>query len=120
MLGYVKILRDLTERKNAEDSIKNHVQELEELNTHRRMSSQFLMICGPLSSIIATTKYLKDNFERMKPETVKEMLELVYDSSIAELNMLDSLVDWARIKYASEIFSPTKVKLSKYVDQTLI
>jgi two-component system CheB/CheR fusion protein len=28
------------------------------------------------------------------------------------------LVDWARIKYASEIFSPTKVKLSKYVDQT--
>jgi two-component system CheB/CheR fusion protein len=46
---------------------------------------------SPLSSIIATTKYLKDNFERMKPETVKEMLELVYDSSIAELNMLDSL-----------------------------
>jgi two-component system CheB/CheR fusion protein len=45
------------------------------------------MICRPLSSIIATTKYLKDNFERMKPETVKEMLELV-DSSIAELNML--------------------------------
>jgi two-component system CheB/CheR fusion protein len=43
-----------------------------------------------MSSIIATTKYLKDNFERMKPETVKEMLELVYDSSIAELNMLDS------------------------------
>jgi hypothetical protein len=27
--------RYLTERKNAEDSIKNHVQELEELNTHK-------------------------------------------------------------------------------------
>jgi two-component system CheB/CheR fusion protein len=119
MLGYVKILRDLTERKNAEDSIKNHVQELEELNTHKENVPQFFLM-SPLSSIIATTKYLKDNFERMKPETVKEMLELVYDSSIAELNMLDSLVDWARIKYASEIFSPTKVKLSKYVDQTLI
>jgi two-component system CheB/CheR fusion protein len=97
------------------------VQELEELNTHKEnVLTILLMICEPLSSIIATTKYLKDNFERMKPETVKEMLELVYDSSIAELNMLDSLVDWARIKYASEIFSPTKVKLSKYVDQTLI
>jgi two-component system CheB/CheR fusion protein len=56
------------------------------------MSSQFSHdLRSPLSSIIATTKYLKDNFERMKPETVKEMLELVYDSSIAELNMLDSL-----------------------------
>jgi two-component system CheB/CheR fusion protein len=98
------------------------VQELEELNTHKENVLTILShdLQSPLSSIIATTKYLKDNFERMKPETVKEMLELVYDSSIAELNMLDSLVDWARIKYASEIFSPTKVKLSKYVDQTLI
>jgi two-component system CheB/CheR fusion protein len=93
MLGYVKILRDLTERKNAEDSIKNHVQELEELNTHKENVLAIFShdLRSPLSSIIATTKYLKDNFERMKPETVKEMLELVYDSSIAELNMLDSL-----------------------------
>jgi two-component system CheB/CheR fusion protein len=67
------------------------VQELEELNTHKENVPQFSHdLWSPLSSIIATTKYLKDNFERMKPETVKEMLELVYDSSIAELNMLDS------------------------------
>jgi PAS domain S-box-containing protein len=120
MLGYVKILRDLTERKNAEDSIKVYVKELEELNTHKENVLAILShdLRSPLSSIIGTTKYLKDNFEKMKPETLKEMLELVYDSSIAELNMLDSLVDWARIKYASEIFTPTKIELGKYVDQT--
>lgn len=120
MLGYVKILRDLTERKNAEDSIKNYVKELEELNTHKENVLAILShdLRSPLSSIIGTTKYLKDNFEKMKPETLKEMLELVYDSSIAELNMLDSLVDWARIKYASEIFTPTEIELGKYVDQT--
>jgi two-component system CheB/CheR fusion protein len=108
------------QEKNAEDSIKNHVQELEELNTHKE--NVLAILSHDLQTIVINYcyNYLKDNFERMKPETVKEMLELVYDSSIAELNMLDSLVDWARIKYASEIFSPTKVKLSKYVDQTLI
>lgn len=36
MLGYVKILRDLTERKKSEDDIKKYVKELEELNTHNR------------------------------------------------------------------------------------
>lgn len=120
MLGYVKILRDLTERKNAEDSIKNYVKELEELNTHKENVLAILShdLRSPLSSIIASTKYLKDNFEKMKPETLKEMLELVYESSIAELNMLDSLVDWARIKYASEIFTPSEIELGKYVDQT--
>jgi two-component system CheB/CheR fusion protein len=120
MLGYVKILLDLTERKNAEDSIKNYVKELEELNTHKENVLAILShdLRSPLSSIIATTKYLKDNFERMKPETVKEMLELVHEASISELNMLDSLVDWARIKYASEIFSPTKIELARYVEDT--
>jgi PAS domain S-box-containing protein len=35
LLGYVKILRDLTERKQSEDAIKKYVQELEELNSHK-------------------------------------------------------------------------------------
>jgi two-component system CheB/CheR fusion protein len=35
MLGYVKILRDLTERKQSENAIKKYVKELEDLNTHK-------------------------------------------------------------------------------------
>lgn len=119
MLGFVKILRDLTQRKKAEDSIKNYVKELEELNTHKESVLAILShdLRSPLSSIIGTAKYLKDNFEKMKPEALKEMLELLYDSSIDELNMLDYLVEWARIKYASQVFSPTKIELIKYINQ---
>ena len=119
MLGYVKILLDLTERKKAEDSIKNYVKDLEELNTHKESVLAILShdLRSPLSSIIGTAKYLKDNFEKMKPEALKEMLELLHDSSIDELNMLDYLVEWARVKYASEVFSPTKIELVKYINQ---
>jgi two-component system CheB/CheR fusion protein len=31
--------------------------------------------------------------------------------------MLDYLVEWARIKYASEVFSPSKIELVKYINQ---
>jgi len=119
MLGYVKILRNLTERKNAEDSIKTYVKELEDLNMHKESVLAILShdLRSPLSSIIGTAKYLKDNFEKLKQETVKEMLELLYSSSVDELNMLDYLVEWARIKYASEVFSPTKIVLVKYINQ---
>ena len=119
MLGYVKILRDLTERKKAEDSIKNYVKELENLNAHKESVLAILShdLRSPLSSIIGTSKYLKDNFQKMKPEALKQMLELLYDSSIDELNMLDYLVEWARIKYAAEVFSPTKIELIKYVNK---
>ncbi len=119
MLGYVKILRDLTERKKSEDAIKKYVKELEELNTHKESVLAILShdLRSPLSSIIGTAKYLKDNFHKMKPDNVQEMLDLLYKSSTHELEMLDYLVEWARIKYASDVFSPTKIKLTVYINK---
>jgi PAS domain S-box-containing protein len=117
MLGYVKILRDLTERKQSEDAIKKYIKELEELNTHKESVLAILShdLRSPLSAIIGTTKYLKENFHKMKPDTVQEMLDLLYKSSTDELDMLDYLVEWARIKYASDVFSPAKIKLTEYI-----
>ena len=119
MLGYVKILRDLTERKQSEDAIKKYVRELEELNTHKESVMAILShdLRSPLSGIIGVAKYLKENFTTTKPELAKEMLELLHKSSVDELDMLDYLVEWARIKYASEVFSPTKLKLIDYINK---
>lgn len=119
MLGYVKILRDLTERKQSEDAIKKYVRDLEELNTHKESVLAILShdLRSPLASIIGSAKYLKDNFQKMNPDDVKEMLDLLYKSSIDELDMLDYLVEWARIKYASDVFSPTKIKLTDYINK---
>ena len=119
MLGYVKILRDLTERKQSEDAIKKYVRELEELNTHKESVMAILShdLRSPLTGIIGISRYLKENFKEMKPEQVQEMLDLLHKSSIDELDMLDYLVEWARIKYASDAFLPTKIKLTEYIDK---
>lgn len=119
MMGYVKILRDLTERKQSEDAIKNYVKELEDLNTHKESVLAILShdLRSPLSAIIGTTKYLKDNFQKMKPETVQQMLNLLHKSATDELEMLDYLVEWARIKYASDVFNPEQIKLLDYINK---
>jgi PAS domain S-box-containing protein len=119
MIGYVKILRDLTDKKRSADTIKRNLKELEELNAHKESVLAILShdLRTPLSSIISTAKYLKDNFQRMKPEDVQEMLNLLHQSSTDELEMLDYLVEWARIKYASDVFSPTKIELTDYIDK---
>ena len=118
-LGYVKILRDLTERKKSEDAIKKYIGELEDLNTHKESVLAILShdLRSPLSAIIGTAKYLKENYQKMKPEDIQEMLDLLYKSSTDELDMLDYLVEWARIKYASDVFSPTKIKLTEYIEK---
>jgi len=119
LLGYVKILRDLTEKKKAEDSINTHVKELEELNIHKENILAILShdLRGPLARIIGTADYLRKNYDKMEPAKVKEMLELLYTSATDELKMLDYLVEWARIKYASEVFTPTKLELIHYVKE---
>ncbi|HTB31047.1 MAG TPA: PAS domain-containing sensor histidine kinase [Bacteroidia bacterium] len=119
MLGYVKILRDLTERKKSEDSIAKYVKDLEELNTHKESVLAILShdLRSPLASIISTAEYLKSNYDKMKPDTIKEMLGLLHKSTKEELNMLDYLVEWARIKYASDVFAPAKIKLAEYVNK---
>jgi two-component system CheB/CheR fusion protein len=119
MLGYVKILRDLTLRRKQEEAIKKYVKELEELNNHKENILAIVShdLRSPLSGIIGAAKYLSANFEKMPNNEVKEMLDLLYKSSKDELNTLDYLVEWARIKYATEVFSPKEIKLTDYVQK---
>ncbi|HLF53105.1 PAS domain-containing sensor histidine kinase [Flavobacterium sp.] len=119
MLGYVKILKDITDKKKAEDAIKNYIKELEELNTHKESVLAIVShdLRSPLAGIITAAEYLKSNFERMSNVDVIGMLELVHKSSIDELDMLDNLVEWARIKYASEAFTPKKIDLVQFVNK---
>lgn len=117
LLGYVKILRDLTERKKSEDAIKKYVKDLEELNTHKESVLAILShdLRSPLAGIISTADYLRSNFEKMERDDLREMLELLFTSTKNELAMLDYLVEWARIKYASEVFTPAQIELEDYV-----
>lgn len=117
LLGLVKILQDLTERRKSEEAVKKYIKELEELNIHKDSMLAILShdLRTPLGGIIQGTEYLKSNIETIPTEEAKELLELMHKASVDELNMLDYLVEWARIKYATDVFIPTKIELSEYV-----
>jgi two-component system CheB/CheR fusion protein len=53
----------------------------------------------------------------MEKPKVKELLDLLYKASTNELHMLDSLVEWARTKYVSEVFNPMETDLFKSVNK---
>lgn len=116
-LGYVKILRDLTERKKSEEAIKKYVTELEELNTHKESILAILShdLRSPLAGIIQGLDYLATDIKGIAPDD-KELLVSLHRAAKDELNMLNYLVEWARIKYAADAFTPSKIKLTEYVD----
>ncbi len=119
MLGYVKILRDLTQQKRNEDAIKKHIRDLKDLNAHKESVLAILShdLRSPLANIIQATEYLKESYHTMKPDEIQRMLDMLFKSAKGELAMLDYLVEWARVKYASDVFSPTKIKLTEYINK---
>lgn len=120
-IGYVKILQNKTQSKKAEDAIKRYVKELEELNTHKENVLAILShdLRSPLAANIAASEYLNSFYDTIDDEERKELITLIHASSIDELNMLDYLLEWARVKYASQAFTPKQVFLSPIVTKTL-
>jgi len=88
-VGYVKILRDLTERRNAE----KYAKEVEELSVHKQ-SILFILshdLRSLLTGVTGTAEYLNKNFDKMDKGAAKEMLALLHKTSVEELNLLDYL-----------------------------
>jgi two-component system CheB/CheR fusion protein len=141
IIGASKIARDISERKKSEQELiltnqellfqinekekgaaelniaTTDVRELEELIIHKESILAILShdLRSPLTAIIGTADYLHTNFDKIDRKVAKEMLNLLHKSSKEELNMLDYLVEWARIKYASDAFCPVKIELVQYV-----
>ena len=122
IIGFVKILRDITARKKSEDAIKNYAKELEDLNTHKESVLAILShdLRSPLAGIIQGADYLKSNFDTTEPKVVKKLLEDFHTAAVNELNMLDYLVKWASIKYASDAFVPSEISLHPSVKKVFI
>ncbi len=122
VIGYVKILRDITARKASEDALKQYTKEMEDLNSHKESVLAILShdLRSPLSAIIQGTEYLSTNFDSVGPEESLELVKEIHAATKNQLDMLDYLVEWARIKYASEAFNPTTIALLPSVNKVMI
>ena len=120
VIAYKELSEETAERKKREAELsiaRTDVKELEGLNIHKENVLNTIShdLRSPLAGIIQMTELLKDNFEYMEGQELKKLLNILYDLSTDELRMLDDLVEWARIKYAAEAFSPANIDLVKYV-----
>ena len=121
VIGFVKILRDLTESKRSEESINKYIVDLEELVAHKDNILAIVShdLRSPLARMISITDYLLSEFESIDPADVMQLLKHLNKSVKDELNMLDYLVEWARIKFASEAFTPSTIDIYQYLLKAL-
>jgi PAS domain S-box-containing protein len=112
-IGYTKIFRNLTQRKEADDSLNDSYKQLEELNFHKEKIVSVLShdLRSPLNSILSTTQILLNNLDKIDRDDTLKMVQILQKSAQKVLNQLEDLTNWAKVKLSKDIFNPEKIKL---------
>lgn len=114
-------VRDLTERKKAEDALRRSEQELRDLNAMK--DKMFSIIGHDLKGNFWNFKIvfdsLWDEIFELEPAQLKEILNTMKESADATYSLLENLLSWARLQGGQTIFSPEKIKLQRIVNDNI-
>lgn len=97
--GFAKITRDLTERMQAETTIRRHAQELESQN---RELEQFVYIAShdlqePLLNVNSFVELFQQEFAEQFDEMATMYLDIIKQSTERMQNLIKSLLDYSRL-----------------------
>jgi len=114
VLGILGIGRDITERHSNEQTIR---LQNEELKKHDADKDRFLQILAhdlrnPFSSILGFLGLLKRNVRKYDIDKIEQQISIVQNSSEIIYNLLDDLLNWARIQSGKFPFNTAKINFS--------
>jgi PAS domain S-box-containing protein len=96
ILGYSKVVQDVTLRKQAEEALARQAEQLQEAN---RLKDEFLAVLShelrtPLNAIIGWTHMLRR--ERLEPEVARQALDAIARNGQAQLGLVNDILDVSR------------------------
>jgi PAS domain S-box-containing protein len=136
-IGFMEINSDITERKNAEESLREAHNKLElkvqertaklniivdELKRSNEELKQFAYVTShdlqePLRTISSFTQLLKKRYENQLDEDADEFIDYIVDGANRMQIMIKALLDYSRVNTRSIEFKPSNFE--EILDQTL-
>lgn len=107
------IIRDITQRKQAEAAIEQKNTELIEANATK---DRFISILGhdlksPFNSLLGFSDMLLRNIDKYDNEKIKQYAGFIYNSSKQTYNLLNNLLEWSRSRRNKIPFNPESLNL---------
>ena len=117
----VAAIRNITERKQFVKSLIDAQIKLKELNSTK--DKLFSVIAhdlkNPFSAIMGFTEVMRDNLDKFSQEQIHEMISMVHDTSTSAYNMLQNLLEWARIQIGASPFHPHNNNLTSAIKEAV-
>ncbi len=111
--GVEGIVRDISDRKEAEQALINSETQLRETN---KTKDKFFSIIAhdlrsPFNAIIGFSELLSDSYDKFDVSQQKEFINIIKESAQNAYKLLDNLLLWSRSQQGVIDFSPTHENL---------
>ena len=109
---------DITDRKQAEDALKENEEKLRELNAQKDKFFSIIAhdLRSPISNITGLSTLLTNQIKEKDYEAVDEYAMLIEQSSKKVLELLTNLLDWSRAQTGRMDFNPAIFKLTDLIE----
>ena len=121
ILGVQGGARDISQRRIAEDSVRQKNQDLEELNATKDKFFSIIAhdLRGPVGSMNSLFDLISDPGMQMDKERYFELLNVMKDVSKTTFDLLENLLIWANSQRGYIEYAPKYYNLNKLVEQTI-
>lgn len=115
--GYHGVSRDISERKKAEQLLKEQERQLRHLNTTKDKFFSIIAhdLRSPFNSILGFTELLDHETKESATEETKTYLGYIHSSAKQTLTLLENLLIWANSQTGKNPFNPELINLSMIV-----
>ncbi|MBW8334481.1 MAG: PAS domain-containing sensor histidine kinase, partial [Prolixibacteraceae bacterium] len=113
------VMRDITERKISETRLQKYSEELQELNATKDKLFSIIAhdLKTPFNGIIGLSEIVKDEAKHLDIDTIEQYAGMIHSTSKNTFQLLENLLDWARIQRSQISFRPVSIILKKLVNE---
>ena len=113
--------KDITDRKLAEESLKNREAFLQELNATKDKFFSIIAhdLKSPFNSIIGFSNLLSRQVNERDYEGIKKYATIIQDSSQQALDLLLNLLEWSQSQTGRMVFTPEDVDVAVLISQSV-
>jgi PAS domain S-box-containing protein len=117
----ISITRDITERKLNELEIKLKNEELLKLNAEKDKFFSIIAhdLRGPMSGFLGLTQTIAEELPSLTMTEIQEIAVIMRKSATNLYRLLETLLDWARIKQKLIVLNKTRLKLRLILEESV-